>query len=132
MALYDFATRKADAQSKYAAEQLAAEQGRNVGQQRFSRNRQEMTQGFRQAFPRFTGQWARRLGSGVRSGVFGEGLQRNVSDYTQRMGDIDRDEAQMFSEFTAGETMRKTALQRMLDAIGEEEQMYRLQNKVPR
>ena len=130
MALYDFATRRAEAQSKFNAEQLAAEQGRQLGQQRFSRNRQEMTRGFREGFPRMTGQWARRLGSGVRSGVMGQQLQRNVSDFGQRMADVNRQEAEMLGGFTEQEALRRTALQRMLDAIGEEEAMYRLQNRV--
>jgi hypothetical protein len=130
MALYDFATRRADAQNKFAAEQLAAEQGRLLGQQRFGRQRQETTRGFQQAFPRFTGQWARRLGSGIKSGVFGEGLQRNVSNFTQRMGDINAEEASMLGGFTASEAMRKAALEQLLNAIGEEETMYRMQNRM--
>lgn len=125
MALYDFATRRAEAQSKFNAEQLAAEQGRALGQQRFSRNRQETTRGFREAFPRFTGQWARRLGSGVKSGVMGEQLQRNVSNFGQRMGDINRQESELLGGFTAEEALRRTALERALQALLEDERMFR-------
>jgi hypothetical protein len=130
MALYDFATRRAEAQNKFAADSLAAQQGRFLGQQRFGRERQEMTQGFQRGFPRFTGQWARRLGSGTRSGVFGEQLGRQVGDYRQRMGDIDVNEAQMLGQFTSEDALRRTALERTLQAILEEEQMYRAQGRM--
>lgn len=125
MALYDFATRRADLQSKFAADQLAQEQGRQLGQQRFSRQRQEMARGFGQAFPRFTGQAARRLGSGVRSGVFGEQLRQNVSGFGQRMADLNAEEAQMLGRFTAEEAMRRTVLERALQALLEDERMFR-------
>lgn len=125
MALYDFATRRADLQSKFAADQLAQEQGRQLGQQRFSRQRQEMARGFGQAFPRFTGQAARRLGSGVRSGVFGEQLRQNVSGFGQRMADVDAEEAQMLGRFTAEEAMRRAVLERALQALLEDERMFR-------
>lgn len=126
MALYDFATRRADLQSKFASEQLAQEQGRQLGQQRFSRERQGLTQGFQRGFPRFTGQFAGRLGSGVKSGVFGEKLQQNVSDFGQRMADVNAQEAQMMGQFTADEAMRRTALERALQALLEDERMFRL------
>lgn len=129
MALYDFATRRNDLQSKFAAEQLAQEQGRQLGQQRFSRERQGLTQGFRRAFPRFTGQFAGRLGSGVKSGVFGEKLQQNVSDFGQRMADVNREEAELLGGFTASEALRRTALENALRALAEEEIMYRAQNR---
>lgn len=125
MALYDFATRRADLQSKFAADQLAQEQGRQLGQQRFSRQRQEMARGFGQAFPRFTGQAARRLGSGVRSGVFGEQLRQNVSGFGQRMADLNAEEAQMLGRFTAEEAMRRAVLERALQALLEDERMFR-------
>ena len=125
MALYDFATRRADLQSKFAADQLAQEQGRQLGQQRFSRQRQEMARGFGQAFPRFTGQAARRLGSGVRSGVFGEQLRQNVSGFGQRMADLNAEEAQMLGRFTADEAMRRAVLERALQALLEDERMFR-------
>lgn len=130
MALYDFATRRADLQNKFAAEQLAAEQGRFLGKQRFARERSDMTKGFKQAFPRFTGQWARRLGSGVKSGVFGEQLGRNVGGFRERMGDVDIQEAQMLAGASSEEALRRTALENALRALGEEEQMYRLVNKL--
>lgn len=126
MALYDFATRRADLQSKFNQDTLAAQQGRFLGQQRFGRQRQETTKGFQQAFPRFTGQWARRLGSGVRSGVFGEQLGRNVGGFRQRMADVDLGEAQMLGQFTQEDVLRRAALENALRALTEEEQMYRL------
>ena len=126
MALYDFATRRADLQSKFNSDQLAQEQGRQLGQQRFSRERQGLTQGFRRAFPRFTGQFAGRVGSGVKSGVFGEKLQQNVSDFGQRMADVNAQEAQMMGQFTSEDALRRTALERALQALLEDERMSRL------
>jgi hypothetical protein len=126
MALYDFATRRADLQSKFNADTLGAEQGRFVGQQRFGRQRQEMSKGFRQSFPRFTGQWAGRLGSGVKSGVFGQQLGRQIGDFRQRMADVDVGEAQFLGGVTQQDVLRRTALENALRALSEEEQMYRL------
>jgi len=130
MALYDFATRRADLQNRFAADTLAAQQGRMLGQQRFSRQRQETTKGFREAFPRFTGQWARRLGSGVRSGVFGQQLGQNVGGYRQRMADIDLGESQLLGGLTQEDVLRRTALENALRALSEEEQMFRLQGRL--
>jgi hypothetical protein len=130
MALYDFATRRADLQNKFASDTLAAQQGRFLGQQRFGRQREETTKGFREAFPRFTGQWAQRLGSGVRSGVFGEQLGRNVGGFRQRMGDIDLAESQMLGQLTQEDALRRAALENALRALADEEQMFRLQGRL--
>lgn len=129
MALYDFATRRNDLQSKFAAEQLAQEQGRFVGQKRFGRQRQDMTQGFQRGFPRMTGQFAGRLGSGVKSGVFGEKLGQTIGDYRQRMADVDVDEAQMLAGFQSEEALRRAVLENALRALADEERMYGLGNK---
>lgn len=130
MALYDFATRRADLQNKFASDTLAGEQGRFLGQQRFGRQRQETTKGFQQMFPRFTGQWAKRLGSNVRSGVFGEQLGRQVGDFRQRMGDIDVEEAQLLGGLTQQDVLRRVALENALRALGEEEAMFRAQGRM--
>lgn len=67
---FDYGTQLADLTSKYASDRVAQNFGRMLGQQRFKRQKQDLTRSYRSQFPKFTGSWAGRLGPNIKSGVF--------------------------------------------------------------
>ena len=120
MAIGDLFTQRQNLLSDYATQNAAQEFGRMLGQQRFARQREDMTRGFQQQFPRFTGQWAGRLGSGVKSGVFGQQLGQRSSDFLRGLQDLDVAAVQQQSQFQFGEAQRKQALEPALQALREQ------------
>lgn len=120
MSAFQFETRLADLQNRYAQDNAAQEYGRFLGQQRFSRQREGMNRDYMRQFPQFTGRWAGRLGDGVKSGVFNESLTNNVNDFGRSMGQVDQDEAGFQGNFAATQAQREAAYRRALLALNED------------
>jgi hypothetical protein len=120
MSMFQFETQTADLQNRYAQDSAQSEYGRFMGQQRYARNREGMNRDFMQRFPRFTGQWAGRLGSGVKSGVFKQGLTDNVNNFNRALGEVDTDQAASEGQFATQQAMRDAAYRRSLMALQEQ------------
>lgn len=120
MGMFDYQSQISDLTSKYAAEQSAQNYGRMLGQQRFKRQRQDLTRGYKRGFPAFTGNWAGRLGSNVQSGVFRDKLGQHVSDFNRSRQDIDTSAAQFQSQWLTNQALQKAAYQRALRALNEQ------------
>jgi hypothetical protein len=120
MAIGDLFAQRQGLLSDYSTQNAAQEFGRMLGQQRFARRRQDATRQFQQQFPRFTGSWAHRLGSGVKSGVMGDQMGQMVSSFGRGMQDIDVAAAQAQSQFEMDQAARKQALERALQALREQ------------
>lgn len=119
MSVFQFETQLADLQNKYAQDEADQEYGRFLGQQRFARQREDMNRGFTRNFPRFTGQWAGRLGSDVQSGVFKQSLRDTTNDFGRSLDRLDADEAGFMGQFKADQARRAGAYQRALLALNE-------------
>ena len=117
---YDYESRLADLSNRYNQENATQEYGRFLGQTRFSRQREDMNRNYMEQFPKFTGAWAGRLGSGIKSGVFNQGLQDNVQGFNRNLGRMDQDQAQFEGEFQMGATQRQAAYQKMLQALNDD------------
>lgn len=117
---FQFETQTADLQNKYAQDNAAQEYGRFLGQQRYARNREGMNRNYMRSFPKFTGQWAGRLGAGVKSGVFQQDLTDNVNDFNRNLGEVDTDQAVAEGQFASQRAMRDAAYQRALLALQEQ------------
>jgi hypothetical protein len=120
MAAFQFETQTADLQNRFAQDNAAAEYGRFMGQQRYARNREGMNRSYMQAFPKFTGQWAGRLGSGIKSGVFRQDLTDNVNNFNRALGDVDTEQAMAEGQFASQQAMREAAYRRSLLALQEQ------------
>jgi hypothetical protein len=90
---YQYAQGVADLQNRYAQDKATQEYGRFLGQQRFSRQKEDLSRGFLQQFPKFTAQYARRLGSNVRSGRLGADMATMTNDYGRQVGAVDEAQA---------------------------------------
>jgi len=119
MGMFDYQSQIADLTSKYAADRSAQNFGRMLGQQRFKRQRQDLTRNYKQQFPAFTGGWAGRLGSNVQSGVFKQKLGQHVSNFSRARQDIDTGAAQFQSQWLTNMALQKAAYQRALRALQE-------------
>lgn len=120
MALYDYEKSLSDLTNSYAQDEATNAYARFISKQRFSRQRQDMTQGYQRQFPQFTGQYAHRLGSGVRSGVFQNKLNQFVGDYNQSQGRLNEDEAGTDSQYNQSQALRQSQYQQALLALQEE------------
>jgi hypothetical protein len=120
MSVFNFETRTADLQNRYAQDNAAQEFGRFLSQQRFGRERRDMNDRFTQAFPRRTGQWARRLGSDVRSGLMTQDVTDFSNRYAQQLADVDTQQASTEAQFQGDMAARQAAYQRSLMALQEE------------
>lgn len=120
MSAFQFETQLADLQNKYAQDNAVQEYGRFLGQQRFSRQREDMNRDYMRQFPRFTGRWAGRLGSGVKSGVFNEALTNNVNDFGRSMTRLDESQAGEEGNFATMQAQREAAYRRALLALNEQ------------
>jgi hypothetical protein len=120
MAINDLFTQKQNLLSDYAQQNAAQEFGRMLGQQRFARQREDLTRGFQKQFPAFTASWARRLGSGVKSGVMGRQMGELTGGFNRSLGDVDLAAAQQQSKFAMDQAGRKIALERALQALREQ------------
>ena len=120
MAAFQFETQLADLQNKYSQDQATQEYGRFLGQQRFSRGREDTNRDFMRSFPKFTGQWAGRLGSGVKSGVFQQDLGDYVGDFNRSQGRMDQDQAASEGQFVTNQAIQSSSYQRALLALQEQ------------
>lgn len=120
MGMFDYQSQIADLTSKYAADRSSQNFGRMLGQQRFKRDRQDMVRGFKQFFPKFTGNWAGRLGSNVQSGVMKQKLGEEVSSYGRDLNRLRTDQAQFQSQWLANRALQKAAYERALRALNEQ------------
>lgn len=118
--VFQFETQTADLQNKYAQDNAAQEYGRFLSQQRFSRQKDDMNQGFMRSFPKFTGRWAGRLGSGVKSGVFQQDLTDNVNQFGRDLSRVEQDQATEMGNFATQQAGRDAGYQRALLALQEQ------------
>ncbi len=115
--LFDYENQLADLTNRYSTQGADMDYARMLGQQRFSRNKRDMGQNYMQAFPKFTGAWAGRLGSGVKSGVFNQGLTDTVNNFNRASGDMEQDFAAQEGKFIADKSGADANYQRMLQAL---------------
>jgi len=120
MALYDYEKGLADLQNKYSNDEATNAYARFISQQRFNRQRQDMTQGYQRQFPQFTGHFAHQLGSGIRSGVFQDKMNQFVGDYNQGQARLSEDQAGFESNDAAQTALRGSQYQQSLLALQEE------------
>lgn len=120
MNLFDYNTKKSRLLSDYGQQGLAQETGRMLGQQRFSRQRSDLNRQMVRSFPQFTGQWAGRLGSNVKSGVFGQKLGEFTGDFQRRLQDVDLAAAQQQAGWTQEDLNRKIQLEQLLAQLKEQ------------
>ena len=120
MGAFQFETQLADLQNKYNQDNAAQEYGRFISQQRFGRQFDGMNRSYMRAFPKFTGGWARRLGSDVKSGVFNQDLANNVNDYGRQVNQLTEDQASTMGNFQVTQAQRDAAYQRALLALNEQ------------
>lgn len=115
--MYDFESKRAELFNRYGQRRTELERAQFMGQQRFPRRREEANRQFGREFPRFTGQYARRLGSGIQSGVFRQNLGRQVQDFNRLLQDLDVEAGQFQSQAQMDLTALEAARQRELDAL---------------
>lgn len=120
MGAYDYESKIADLQNRYNQDNAAQEYGRFISQQRFSRQKQDMNDQYTKAFPKFTGAWAGRLGSGIKSGVMRQDLADSVNGFNRNMGQLDTDNAAAEGQFASDFAARQAAYQKMLLGINDD------------
>jgi hypothetical protein len=94
ISMFDYERALSNLESDYAQSQGAGDVGRFLGQQRFSRQSEDMTRGFNRSQPQFGGSYARR--GMMDSGMYREGLSDRFRNYGRAMQDMS--ERQMESE----------------------------------
>lgn len=120
MAAFQFETQLADLQNKYAQDNAAQEYGRFISQQRYGRQFDDMNRNYMRGFPKFTGRWAGRLGSDIKSGVFNQDLANNVNDYGRQVNQLTEDQAGVMGNYAATQAQREAAYRRALLALNEQ------------
>lgn len=119
--MFEYENQLADLQNQYARTKQAQEYGRFVGQQRFSRDREDMNRGFTQGFPKITGGLAQRFGSRYGGGAIGGTVKNAVNGFQRQMGALDADEASWTADqnaqATLGDTQYQAALQRLMEQL---------------
>ena len=83
---FDYERALSNLETDYAQSQGAGDVGRFLGQQRFSRQSEDMTRGFQRSQPRFGGQFARR--GMMDSGMYRQGLSDRFRDYGRAQQDL--------------------------------------------
>jgi hypothetical protein len=91
---FDYERALSNLETDYAQTQGAGDVGRFLGQQRFSRQSEDMTRGFNRSQPQFGGGFARR--GMMDSGMYKQGLSDRFRNYGRAMQDMS--ERQMESE----------------------------------
>lgn len=117
--MYDYESRSSDLTRRYNDEDAVSKYSRFISQQRFNRQRADMSQGFARQAPRFNASFAARgLGD---SGIFKQGLGNRVNDYTQRYNDLVAAEGAQMGQFQAQDTNRQVgyrdALMRLMEQL---------------
>jgi hypothetical protein len=119
---YDFESRMGDINRQFGQQRTGLERAQFMGQQRFPRKREQLNLQFGREFPRYTGQWAGRLGSGVQSGVFRRGLGQQVGDFNRLLQDLDVESAMFQSQgemdLAALEAQRQREINALLSQYG--------------
>lgn len=114
---YGFETRMADINRDFGQRRTAQDRAQFMGQQRFSRQREGFNRDFGRQFPRFTGQAAGRLGSGIQSGVFRQQLGQQVGDFNRLLQDLDIESGTFQSQGEFDRAELEAARQRQLDEL---------------
>jgi hypothetical protein len=117
---YEYGAKQADLTNNYERQNAAQDFGRFLGQQRFKRNREDLDRGFQRQFPKFTGYWAGRLGSGVQSGVMRRQLGEQVGDFNRRVQDVDVQESQFLGADAQQRAQRAADYERALLGLREQ------------
>ena len=120
MALYDYEKQLGDLNLQHSQSDATNAYARFISQQRFNRQRQDMTTGFQRGFPQFTGGFAHQLGSGIRSGVFQNKLNQYVGDYGQAQSRLDESQAGDASQYDQMKAIGDSGYQKALLALQEE------------
>lgn len=120
MGLYETEKARSDLQNNYANDDATNAYARFISQQRFARQKQDLTQGYQRQFPQFTGNYAHQLGSGIHSGVFGQKLNQFVGDYGQAQGRLAEDQAGDESNFQQMYGLHQGQYQQALLALNDE------------
>lgn len=124
--LFDYESGLSDLSEKYAQDDATSQYARFISKQRFGRDREDANRSYGRAFPQFTGQYAKRLGSGIKSGVFQEKLSQNVGDYNRTLGRMDEDEAGFDSNFEQNRALKESSYNRALLQLQEQLQRQRV------
>jgi hypothetical protein len=117
---YEYGAKQADLTNNYERQNAAQDFGRFLGQQRFKRNREDLNRGFGRQFPKFTGYWAGRLGSGVQSGVMRNKMGQQVGDFNRNVQDVDVQESQFLGADAQQRAQRAADYERMLLGLREQ------------
>lgn len=112
--LFQYANQAQNLRNRYNEDTANAQFSNWQNMQNFQSQRNDLNKNYLTGFPRFTGGWARRLGSGIQSGMFGEALNRNVSDYQNQLNRLGQSQARTQGLFVQQEAARKAALQNAL------------------
>lgn len=119
MGAFEYESQLADLTNRYNSKSATDDYAHMVSQQRFGRQRRDMTEGYQQAFPKFTGAWAGRLGSGIQSGVFRRDLTQQTNNFNRALGDLDQDEAGEKGQYEMMKAQDTSGYQKMLLALQE-------------
>lgn len=117
---YEYGSKQSDLTTNYERQNAAQDFGRFLGQQRFKRNREDLNRGFQRQFPKFTGYWAGRLGSGVQSGVMRNKMGQQVGDFNRQLQDVNIGESQFLSEDARLRAERAAEYERALLGLREQ------------
>ena len=117
MAMYDFERQRAALGRQFEQQSALADYQNMLQQQGFQQRRQGAQREYGRAFPRFTGQAAGRLGSGIKSGVFRQQLGENVQDYNRLLQNLGSEAAQAQSAFQLSTAARRAEYERMLEDL---------------
>lgn len=118
---YSYYQGVADLKNRYRQDNATQEYGRFLGQQRFSRQKEDLNKGFQHSFPAFTARYAKRFGSNVRSGRTAADLTDYTNNFANQMGAVDEAQAAFQGDFnmkhTQGQANYLAALQRLKDQL---------------
>jgi hypothetical protein len=114
MTMFDYEQQRAGLGRQFEQESALADYTNFLRQQGFREQREDTQRAYGREFPRFTGQAARRLGSGIKSGVFRQQLGENVQDYNRLLQRLGSQAAQSQSQFQLETAARRAAYERAL------------------
>lgn len=120
MALYDYEKSLSDLTNQYSNDEATNAYARFISKQRFSRQRQDAGAGYQRAFPGFAVQANHGMGSGIRSGAFGQRLNQFVGDYNQGQDRLNQDEAAVDANDVQGQAAHQAQYQQSLLQLQEE------------
>lgn len=114
MTMFDYEQQRAGLGRQFEQESALADYTNFLRQQGFREQREDTQRAYGREFPRFTGQAARRLGSGIKSGVFRQQLGENIQDYNRLLQRLGSQAAQSQSQFQLETAARRAAYERAL------------------